>query len=199
MINAIYLAAGKSSRMGRHKLSLELGDSTVGNLALSVLMQSSYINEVFVIVQEDDSLHWISKENKEWLKGKKGQILVCKESFNGQSFSLKRGFSIAVKRPEQKILICLADQPFINEKMIETLYSAEMEEGDEYIASVHKGVIKPPILFHKKAYEKIEKLAGDTGARSLIKKGNLQGKKIEFSEDDWFVDIDTEEDYLKWK
>ena len=197
MINAIYLAAGKSSRMGRHKLSLKLGDSTLGNLALSVLMQSSYINEVFVIVREDDSLDWISKENKEWLKGKKGRILVCKESFNGQSFSLKKGFSMAIKRPEQKILICLADQPFINEKLIETLYSVEMEEEDEYIASVHKGIIKPPILFHKNAYKKIKKLAGDNGARSLIRKGPLQGKKIDFSAESWFVDIDTEEDYLK--
>ena len=198
-MNAIYLAAGKSSRMREHKLSMSLGDTTIGNKALSILLQSDLINYVFVVVNDKDTLKWISGENKYLLTGIKGQIIVCANAHKGLSSSLKEGFSFALTKPEDKILVCLADQPYINEEMINSLYQVKMDAKDEFVASSNRGEMKPPILFRREAYHKVLMLEGDTGARKLIKNGALQGKKIEFSEDKWFVDIDTKEEYFYLK
>ncbi|WP_400247896.1 NTP transferase domain-containing protein [Niallia sp. JL1B1071] len=197
MITAIYLAAGKSSRMGVHKLSLTLGQDTVGNAALSELLTSPYIDYSLVIVQPDDPLDWISLENENVLSGKKGEIIRCKEANLGQSYSLKAGFAAAVERKSDKILVCLADQPFVTANMLSKLVKVPLHPPEEYVASMHNGVLMPPILFHQDVYEKIKQLKGDWGARKLLKKGILQGKKIEFSEETYFVDIDTKSDYEK--
>ncbi|MCM3364166.1 NTP transferase domain-containing protein [Niallia sp. Sow4_A1] len=197
MITAIYLAAGKSSRMGEHKLSLTLGQNTIGNAALSELLAASFIDYSLVIVQPDDTLDWISLENKNQLFGKKGEIIRCKEADLGQSYSLKAGFAAAVERKSDKILVCLADQPFVTANMLSKLVKINLKPPEEYVASMYNGVIMPPILFHPNVYENIKPLKGDWGARKLLNNGALQGKKIEFSEEIYFIDIDTKSDYEK--
>ncbi|WP_312095748.1 NTP transferase domain-containing protein [Niallia sp.] len=197
MITAIYLAAGKSSRMGEHKLSLPLSEDTIGNVALSEILSATFIDYVLVVVQPSDCLGWISQENKALLNGKKGKVIRCEEANQGQSYSLKAGFAAAMERKATKILICLADQPFVTATMLSKLVKTPLHPPDEYVASMHNGVIMPPILFHPNVYEKISQLLGDEGARKLLKRGILQGEKIEFSEEIYFIDIDTKNDYVK--
>lgn len=195
MIMAIYLAAGKSSRMGEAKLSLKLNNNQIGNIALSVLIQSKIVDYVIVVVNKQDKLDWISSDNRKRLMGESGEIIVCTQAEQGQSFSLREGFVKACSREAEKILICLADQPFISEFLLESLANEEWKVDDDFVACSHQGIIKPPILFHKKVYGKLLNLKGDVGAKMLIQKGELSGKKIEFSEDIYFYDIDTKEDY----
>ncbi|KAB7671155.1 NTP transferase domain-containing protein [Bacillus sp. B1-b2] len=197
MITAIYLAAGSSRRMRKAKLSMDLNQSKVGDLALSVILHSNVIDYVIVVVNQQDNLEWISKSNMARLDSGSGEIIVCPEAARGQSYSLKKGFEIAVTRGADKILICLADQPFITEKLLETLAITEWDEKDDFIASSHHEIVKPPILFRREVYSKVRKLEGDVGAKRLIQKGELYGKKIEFSEEKLFYDIDTEEDYFR--
>lgn len=197
MITALYLAAGNSKRMGEHKLSLPLRNETVGNHALSVLLTSPFLNYVFVIAQPADRLNWVSTANRLFLNGTKGKVITCDEAFLGQSFSLKKGFKAAIEQQAEKILVCLADQPFISHEMIYKIVTTPLLPPDKYVASTHNDVYKPPILFHKSAFSEINKLEGDIGARKILKDGILKGRKIEFSEYKYFIDIDTKNDYEK--
>lgn len=197
MITAVYLAAGKSSRMGEHKLSLPLGKDTIGNAALTEILASPFIDYVLIIVQPADCLSWISLENRKLLNGKKGEVIKCVEANQGQSYSLKAGFAAAIERKSEKILVCLADQPFVTSNMLSVIVTTPFQPSEEYVASMYDGVLMPPILFHQNVFEKINQLKGDAGARKLLNRGLLQGKKIEFSEEVYFIDIDTKNDYDK--
>lgn len=197
MIAALYLAAGNSKRMGEHKLSLPLRNEPVGNHALSVLLTSPFVDFVIVITQPDDDLNWITPVNKLLLNGKKGKVINCDESSLGQSYSLKKGFRAAIEQQAEKILVCLADQPFITHDMIDKIVTTPLHPPYKYVASMHNGVYKPPILFHQSALSDVNQLEGDKGARKLLKDGILQGEKIEFSEEEYFIDIDTKIDYEK--
>lgn len=198
MITAIYLAAGKSSRMGEPKLSLPFGKDTIGNAALTEILATPCIDYVLVIVQPTDHLSWISTENSNLLNGKKGEVIKCKEANKGQSYSLQAGFAAAIEKKFEKMLVCLADQPFVTSSMLSKIVETPFyPPKEEYVASMHDGVLMPPILFHQTVYEKINQLKGDAGAKKLLKKGLLHGKKIEFSNDIYFIDIDTKIDYDK--
>lgn len=197
MITAIYLAAGRSSRMGVPKLSLPLWNDTIGNIALTEILATSFIDYVLVVVQPNDSLSWISIENRNLLNGKKGEVIRCEEAIHGQSYSLQAGFAAAIERKSEKILVCLADQPYVTANMLSKIVKIPFYPPKEYVASMHDGLLMPPILFHQNVYEKIKQLKGDTGARKLLNMGILQGEKIEFSDGIYFIDIDTKIDYDK--
>jgi molybdenum cofactor cytidylyltransferase len=166
-------------------------------MALKTIMDMSSIPYVFVIVNKEDKLEWIANDIKLLLKGKKGEIIVCEDAWKGQSYSLKSGILKAIEHSVEKVMICLADQPFISNDMLKKLQNIEIDEYEDYIASVHQGVIKPPIIFSARAFPKLLKVEGDVGARKLLEKNFLKGKKIEFSEDNLFLDIDTKDDYKK--
>lgn len=197
MITAIYLAAGKSSRMGEPKLSLPFGKDTIGNVALTEILSTPCIDYVLVIVQPTDCLSWISIENRNLLNGEKGEVIKCEKANQGQSYSLQAGFAAAIERKSEKIIVCLADQPFVTANMLSKIVKTPFHPPEEYVASMHDGVLMPPILFHQSVSEKIKQLKGDVGARKLLNKGFMQGKKIEFSDGIYFIDIDTKIDYDK--
>ncbi len=194
---AIYLAAGKSSRMGEKKLSLPIHHVSLGSIALRTILSSS-IEYVLVIVNENDSLNWLNKDLINELKRGRGEIIVCCEAKKGLGYSLKCGITKAMEMNAEQVIVCLADQPFIKETMLHTLQMQAMSANDDYVASSHKGLIKPPIIFAAKTFRELLQIKGDFGAKKIIAKGLLQGKKIEFSDELNFADIDTKEDYQKY-
>ena len=78
-IIGIYLAAGKSRRMGRNKLSLAVGKMALGSLALDTAVQSS-LDEICVVVNGIDDLSWMPER----LKGhEKYKVVKCTDADEG--------------------------------------------------------------------------------------------------------------------
>ncbi|WP_157827720.1 NTP transferase domain-containing protein [Niallia nealsonii] len=191
---AIYLAAGKSRRMGIKKLSLPfIEDKTIGSSGLYALLQTE-IDYIFVIVQQADDLLWMDAALKKELKGR-GEIIICPDSEKGQGFSLRCGVLQAINKQAEKIMICLADQPFMTVEILTVLMTENMTQTDDYIACSHKTIIQPPIMFSKKCFSALLQMDGDYGAKKIIANGSLKGKKLEFSDKLAFMDIDTPADY----
>ncbi|MCM3600491.1 nucleotidyltransferase family protein [Robertmurraya korlensis] len=192
-IIAIYLAAGKSSRMGENKLSLPLSTCTIGNSALRTALSSS-LEHVLVVSKKEDSLEWVdpslfcSPFSSQW------SHVVCEDAEKGQAHSLKRGFLSAMSVNPKGIMVLLADQPYLSkatiEKVIMTYISADQQE---FVAACFEGIPRPPVIFAPGVIPKLMKLQGDVGARKIFKE--LEGMVVEFSNARDFYDIDTKEDY----
>ncbi|MFT8322260.1 MAG: NTP transferase domain-containing protein [Bacillus sp. (in: firmicutes)] len=161
---AIYLAAGKSSRMGGKKLVLPIFNKPLGSIALEKLLASS-IKYILVIVNKEDNLNWINKWMMKQLQQGRGDIIVGMDAEKGLSHSLRCGIKKAIERKEETVIICLADQPFITEDMIHVLETQSKSAKDDYIASSHNGHIKPPIVFTAKTFQELLKISGDYGAK----------------------------------
>ncbi|MGG0177883.1 NTP transferase domain-containing protein [Gottfriedia acidiceleris] len=199
-IVAILLAAGSSKRMGLNKISLPLGNSTIGNFGLRKFINSN-IDHIFVVTKENDSLDWISKELFQKPYKEFWTQVQCTSANKGQSYSLKCGLTHALKTKPLGIMILLADQPFLSIQTINELHQNYLKRLSEhttipFLAASYKGVPRPPIILSPNTIPRLFMLNGDEGARTIIRNHtNLEGLLVEFENKLDFFDIDTKEAY----
>ncbi|MBD8068005.1 NTP transferase domain-containing protein [Bacillus sp. PS06] len=199
-IVGIYLAAGKSSRMGSNKLTLPFNFDSLGSFALYTILTSS-INTTIIVKKREDNLSWLNPIFYQDYLVAKWTYVSSPNAEYGQSYSLKAGLAEASKLKPHAYMIFLADQPFVSPLLIQSLldeYTALINSPHlhfDYIAASIEGVIKPPIIFLNHTLPILQTMTGDKGARQLINKGKLKGKVIQFKDERMFHDIDTKEDY----
>ncbi|MFP5112394.1 NTP transferase domain-containing protein [Bacillaceae bacterium C204] len=197
---AVYLAAGRSLRMGIiNKLELPLGEKTIGNSVLEKAVKSE-LTYTIVVTREADQLNWI--DGSLWqtpLRGK-WKAVICQDADNGQAHSLHKGLKAAMEKKPRGIMVLLADQPLLPLSIINDLivrYLKEIEQNIDipFLAASFQGIPRPPIIFSPKVVPDLLKLEGDEGARQLFKKALLTGRLVDY-ENRWdFFDVDTKEDY----
>ncbi|PGL71056.1 NTP transferase domain-containing protein [Bacillus sp. AFS055030] len=203
-IVAIFLAAGSSKRMGQNKISLPLGDSTIGSFGLRKFIHSN-IDHVFVVTKENDSLNWISKDLFQKNYKDLWTHVPCTSANKGQSYSLKCGLTHAQKTKPLGIMILLADQPFLSIQTINELHRNYLKGVSEnstlpFLAASFQGVPRPPIILSQNTIPSLFKLNADEGARAIIRNHtNLDNLLVEFDNRLDFFDIDTKEAYERAK
>lgn len=197
-ITGIYLAAGHSKRFGKNKLQMPVGSDPLGSLALAAALQSK-LDRIVVVTQETDALDWIPKSLWKWHR-KRWFYRPCRTSINGLAYSLQCGLQHAETFDSKAVIIMLADQPLVNEKMINHLIDRykQMQINQNpapFIAASHAGIFCPPILFTSGMFPSLFKLEGDMGARYLIQTNTNRGEFLEFTNEEPFFDVDTADDY----
>lgn len=194
----IYLAAGKSTRMGKNKLSLPLSGTTLGSMALAAAIQSE-LDQVIVI--ENSNMPYTDWVDPNLINNQeKWSVERCNNAEEGQSYSIVCGVKKAAEIGADGIVIILADQPFLSVSLINGLLSVFSNTAKPlaYVASKHKSDIRPPILFSKECFPILLKLKGDEGAKKLIKNGCIgEGVSIDHGDELNFFDIDSPQDYQK--
>lgn len=196
----VYLAAGSSKRMGTAKQSLELAQGwRLGGIALMKALQSE-LDSVIVVVREGDPLEWLPEAAQVHMKSGRCRIEVCRDAEFGMAHSLRTGVSVAEEMLADGILVMLADQPFIDDRMVLRLMDAFNEEaGYDYIASGDKGMPKPPVILGRRIWPAVAALEGEAGARSLFQLPVYRGHVIEEENELKFMDIDTVDRYEEAK
>ena len=201
-IIAIYLAAGKSRRMGVNKLALQLGTSTIGNSGLQRALKAN-LEHIIVVRREGDDLEWIDASLFDTSNRKRWTAVACRDADKGQAHSLQCGLRAAMKMNPKGILVLLADQPLlpisiINDLVLRYALAYQQNEDNRFVAASFQGIPRPPIIFSPAAVPELLKLKGDEGARQLFRmKTPLEGLFIDY-ENGWsFFDVDTKEEY-KW-
>jgi molybdenum cofactor cytidylyltransferase len=197
MISAIMLAAGLSSRMnGENKLTKQINGIPLINHSLKNILGSS-VNEIIVVVgYEKNILKKIIVENK------KIKIIYNKDYKNGIASSIKIGIKNISKKTEA-FFISLGDMPNVNQNVYNKLIKArnkynkklKVQHKKEIIIPTHKGKNGNPILFSKYMKNKIMKIEGDAGAKSLIELNMNKILKIPFKNDGIVLDFDKPEDF----
>ncbi|CAH2712998.1 Purine catabolism protein PucB [Neobacillus rhizosphaerae] len=188
----IYLAAGKSSRMGSQKLNLPVANHYLGSMALLAALESR-LDVTIAVTRKGDSLRWLTPFSKR----KNLRVLACEDADKGQSASLKAGVKAAADLAATGVVVLLADQPFVTIEMINKLVDESRTFQDyAYISYLHRGIPKPPVYFSNCLFPIITELEGDQGARNLIRGADkFSGKRMESEKDVSFFDVDTNEDY----
>ncbi len=190
-IVGIYLAAGHSSRMGTCKLSLPFAGDPLGTVALKEIVQSN-INSL-LIVTKDIQTSWLRSIESLLTNSVHWENIISLQAHLGQSYSLRIGIQRAIQIGADAVVIFLADQPFITKHIIDKLIH-QSKKGRDFVAAFDGERVKPPILFHQKAFPYLLSIRGDHGARSLIKQGVLKGVNVNV-EPTKLMDVDTKEQY----
>lgn len=183
---AVILAAGESSRFGSPKILLEWNNeplihylcrkTTEFGLNPVRLVLGAHINQAREIVRELPV-----------------EVIINSRWQDGMSQSFKCGL-ISLPADCNGVVMILADQPYLDKQLINTLISTT--EADVVIPT-YKGEKGHPVLWRKQVFSQIQKLKPHQPPREVLK--NINVKYIDWDNSLILKDIDTMEDYSEIK
>jgi molybdenum cofactor cytidylyltransferase len=184
-VAALILAAGRGTRMGGpNKLLAELHGKPMVRLVAEQLLRSK-ASSVTVVTGHQ------AAEVERALDGLKVAFVHNPDFRDGIAGSVKAGIA-AVPRDADGAVICLADMPLIDTKLIDRLIDAFAPERGHLIAApVSDGRRGNPVLWSRRFFAELMMLDGDVGARNLIVKHAQAVADVAVEGPGAFLDIDT--------
>jgi molybdenum cofactor cytidylyltransferase len=188
-ISAIILAAGKSTRMGKQKLRMQLGQRSILEHTVDNYLNAK-IDEVVVVVGYE------ANEIKQLL-AHKPLIIIHNPRYNdGIGTSISAGIQY-VKESAQMLVIALADQPYIRSDIINFLVDKHRDSNKGITVPVYKGTRGNPVIFSSSYRKELLELQGDTGGRQVTDRHPDDVLEIDMEFEEVTIDIDTMDSYYK--
>jgi nicotine blue oxidoreductase len=178
------LAAGGGSRFGGGKLLAKLGGRPIIETVLDNLREAP-VDEIIVIVGADaESLREVCERygirtvaNQEWERGQSTSVLAGLRTCGGRA-----------------AVVMLGDQPFVGAEAVARLVAA-FAEGAKVAVATYGGKRRNPVLFSREIWPLLEaELAGDEGARSVLRRHPELVVEVPCEGVGDPVDVDTRED-----
>lgn len=177
-IRGIILAGGCSSRMGRNKLALKIGNKTIVDRVIENAMASK-LNELVLVHGKYDVETSIRKiYNSDYELGMSSSVKKGIEDFKGDG-----------------VMLLLGDMPYVTPQIINILYEKFITSDKNIIAPVFDGRRGNPVIIGKKYFKELSENTGDKGARDIIKNNMEDVKLVEVKSEGIFIDVDDEEIY----
>ncbi|WP_145321899.1 nucleotidyltransferase family protein [Paenibacillus xylanexedens] len=196
-MTGIVLAAGKSLRLGRDKLSVVMPDGrSLAAWSLEAALDSD-LEQVVCVVKPEDSLAWLPVK---WFDSAtytyhptaRLRIVVCADYASGMANSLHSGVLSAMEYKPEGILMLLGDQPLLQAQDINRVAAAlASHKLCDYVAATDGEGGKPPVAFRSHMFGPLLSLHGDEGARKIMRSANYSGIHVPLPEKR-FWDADTE-------
>jgi len=194
MISAIVLAAGKSTRMGQQKMLMPWGNITVLESVFQTL-QNAGIEDIIIVTNLEISKS-ISNYQPSGSAQDKPPITI---NNNGEMFASVQAGLRALKPSAEAALICLGDQPQIEEGSIRSVCEAYLKGTSSLVVPSYKMRRGHPWLVAKPFWGEILAMEEGQSMREFL---NMHADEIEYINLDTptiLQDLDTPEDYLKYK
>lgn len=183
-IDAVILAAGLSRRMGRDKLLLPLGGTSVFDYFLSRFPVTLFARTVVVAA---------SAEVAALSSNFSVQIRHNDRPETGQAGSIRLG--LGDTSPENAILFSVADQPLLKAETVAQLVTLSGRYPDAIIQPRVGAQPANPVIFPADLRVELAGLTGDSGGREVIRRHRHRVQWLELQATDQFFDIDTPEQY----
>ncbi|MGQ8871968.1 nucleotidyltransferase family protein [Paenibacillus sp. TSA_86.1] len=193
----IVLAAGKSTRLGRDKLSVTMPDGrSLAAWTLEAALNSG-LDQVVCVVKPEDSLEWVSEV---WLRTSsytynpesRFRIALCRDYSGGMANSLHCGIWTAMEYRPKGVLILMADQPLLTTEEINHVAAVlGANPMCDYVSGTDGEGGKPPVAFRSHMFGPLLSLHGDMGARKMLRNPKYQGVQVTLPQES-FWDADTE-------
>jgi molybdenum cofactor cytidylyltransferase len=187
MIWAIVLAAGESRRMGRPKLLLPYGESTIIETVVGNVVRSRVDGTLVVLGGDRQGI-------EEKIRGLSVRTVINRAYKDGMLSSVRRGLS-SLPSSARAALFVLADQPDIPSAVIDSLINAYRSGRKGIVLPVYQNKRGHPLLIDLKYRGEIEALSPDIGLRGLIREHGDDVLEVRISSPNVLTDIDRPEDY----
>ncbi len=185
---AVILAAGASTRMGRPKQLLRVGDRTLIRRTVDTVLASPAWPVAVVLGAHADAVRTeiarlpvLAVENREWAEGLASSIRTGVRILDAFSLSLDAA------------ILVLADQPRLSADSLRRLAEAHLREGRSIVAAHYSGHAGPPALFARRHFAELMALSGADGARPLFTRHAGELATVPLPE--LATDLDTPADY----
>lgn len=184
MIGAVVVAAGMSSRMGRFKPMLSLGELSISRRLITSLKQAGVDRIVVICGYKADDL--------ERHLADMGLVFLRNENY--ESTDMFESAKIGLRYLRGKcggLLFTPVDIPLFHAETAKRL----MESASEIAIPTYKGKEGHPIFISAGAIEKILRYAGNEGLKGAVESSGFKIERIERSDPGILHDADTPKDY----
>jgi CTP:molybdopterin cytidylyltransferase MocA len=175
----VVLAAGASRRLGRPKQETVLGGETLVERAVRVAMEAG-LSPVIVVVNAECSF-------AERLRERGCVMVINDQAAEGMASSIRSGAGVAQQAGSAGAVVMTCDQVALRAEHLRALCA----DPQRVTASAYAGRRGVPAYFPAASFEELMKLAGDAGAREL-----LRGAEAVVDES-LALDVDTEADVAR--
>ena len=190
MIAAVVLAAGLSRRMGRPKMTLPWGETTVIGQVVQVLDQAG-VNEIVVVTGG------ARQQVEAALSGLPVHVLFNPRFAEDEMlFSLKTGLS-GLGAEFEAALVVLGDQPQVQPQVVRKILETYQQTGASLIIpsyQMHRG---HPWLLARSLWPSILDLQSDGTMRDFINQHAERISYLNVETPSVLRDLDTPEDYQR--
>lgn len=126
------------------------------------------------------------------------ELVYNAEYQKGMSSSIQKGLTAMLKQCKdmQFLFILVADQPFLNQALLQRMIQLHQESKKGLIAASYQGVAGTPLLLTAKYFEELYQLRGDKGARVILHQNPDDLETVDFEMG--VLDIDTVSDYERF-
>ena len=184
-VAGVVLAAGTSSRMGRNKLFLPLGGTSVLRRAVGTARDAG-LDPVLVVLGHD------SDRALAELAGLPCTPVVNAEFARGMNTSVRAGIS-AVPEDAPGAVLMLADMPFVTAAMLRALVDRYRAAEAPLVVSTYGEVLAPPILYGRPLFGELRALDGDGCGKRVVKAHRSEAIEVEWPPSA-LTDLDFPED-----
>jgi len=191
MITAIILAAGESKRMGEPKMLMPWGRSTVLQTVISTF-QAADVKNILLVTGG-------AREQVERLVGKTVQTIYNDDyKKSGMLGSIQLGLR-AKMREASAALICLGDQPQVEEGSVRSVCDTFLKTRSSLVVPSYQKQRGHPWLVARALWDEILLMREPDTMRNFLNKHISEIQYVESGTPTILQDVDTPEDYLKYK
>ncbi|MFL5309691.1 MAG: NTP transferase domain-containing protein [Myxococcales bacterium] len=189
-VAGVVLAAGTSSRMGRNKLFLPLGDTSVLRRAAGTAREAGLDPVLVVLGHESDRA--LAE-----LAGLRCTPVMNVDFARGMNTSVRAGIA-AVPDDASGAVLMLADMPFVTAAMLRVLVDKYRAGQAPLVASTYGDVLAPPILYGRPLFGELRALDGDGCGKRVVKAHRAEAVEMAWPPEA-LADLDVPDDLERVK
>lgn len=184
-VTAVVLAAGKSSRMGRNKLLLEVGGQTILDRILDAIEASAVDEAIVVLGHEPEAVRPIVDDHG-------ASAVLNPEHEKGMTSSFQTGLRGITA---DAAFLVLGDQLGLDPALLDEMAELMASDPCALITSpVHNGRRGHPVLFRRALFNEILNLVEDETIKDVVLHHEKDHKSVRGNR--WCtLDINTPEDF----
>lgn len=193
MIPALLLAAGRSSRMGRAKATLPLGERDTFLTRIVRTFQEAGVDDVVIVLGHDAEAIAAAFASS----GLRARFVLNADYDRGQLSSLLAGLAVVDRPGVQAMLVTLVDVPLVSAATVRAVVDAYRR--------THAPIVRPtsgtrhghPFLIDRSLFAALRAADPETGAKPIVRAHASAAGDIPIDDEGAFIDIDTVEEYRR--
>jgi molybdenum cofactor cytidylyltransferase len=189
MITVLILAAGQSKRMGRPKMLLPWGETTVLEHVIATF-KAAGVDDVLVVTGG-------AREQVEALVRDSARRIFNPNYAEGEMLSSVQAGLAGLKPGTEAMLIGLGDQPQVQERSVRLVLDEYHRSGASVVVPSYQMRRGHPWLVARSHFEEILGMQSPASLREFLNSHQDEIRYVEFDNNSILQDMDTPEDYLK--
>ena len=192
MIPAIVLAAGRSTRMGRPKPTLPIGDDTFLTRIVRTFVDADVDDVVVVVGHEKDVVV------RDFVRsGLRARFVDNVDYASGQLSSILAGLQVVDRPGVDATLITLVDVPFVSAATVRAVVECFARTRAPLVRPTRGRAHGHPVLVARSLFDALRHADAKEGAKPIVRANASAAGDMPSDDDGAFIDIDTPEEYMQ--